>query len=1064
MKYTRSALGLLAAQYRSVLKKCLLFNLGLFAFFGVISAPASAATDIDTWSDLQTSLTTGNADVVITDNLTANTVISVDNQTNIADLNGKTISGTENIATGMHFRGGSLTFKNGGVISGLEYNGVLGLIELNGTALTMTDGDWTFENNISSWGALDITQNAAAVTADVSSLTFNNNNSGVQGGALRHTAVTDSSNYTSTFTADTITFSNNSVVATSFSGSGGAVLNAAGNLLLLGGNNTFDGNKMEATVAETRYYKVGGGAIANQSSSYLAANFTLGKDTESTNTFTGNSSVTNGGAIMNRAVDEDQDADFIINGTTTFENNSATINGGAIYNIAQNDHIANVTLNGISTFSANTAENGGAIYNTGTLTLADAASFIDNSATSQGGAIYNEGELTISAVTQDASFSGNTANGAANDIYSLGAVNLNAAEGKNISLEGGIDGMDYDLKINQETTGTVLFGGNVNNAKTVEIAGGKVQNKAAMTTASWQNAGTFENTEGGSLEVTDGKIENLSGAVLTSDITKLLSDIHNEGTLNLFSASSVRATNTNNISGNGITNINGDTNLGTSKISGNAVNVIGGTLSVSSADNFDNTVSLTAQSGSTVDIADNTVTLKAAMFKSNSTLKLKIENADRYGSIVADTINVEKNAKLSAVLSQSAAAIGTPVTYQLLSSADSSFVDNFDYTFENNMFKFEKVGTSGQYRVITEKTAADVVKEYGGTKTNQAAAAAWVDGGDFSESATAQKIADDLIELAQTDGAGLKKNLTILAPNDAPVVQEVSVSQNNKLFNAVNTQLARTNEYGISSGDSGMYSLKGISVWATPYYGESKLQKRKEFYGFNTDSAGVVGGIEKQFTSHTKAGIGMQYDRTDVKGYNRKDDIDTWAGFVYAEYQPSKWFMNGIASYSHADYDEKKHTLGQTVKADYNAEIYGLQALTGYEVSYMTPQTGLRYYHIKRDGYTDSAAQSVGSKNLDILTGVLGVKMQSPCGQFRPEMYFGLTYDFISDRDNALVTLPNGSNYAVHGKRLNRMGAEFHAGLATDLTSNLTANIGYLGAYREDYQNHTGMLEMKYMF
>ena len=31
MKYSRSALGLLNAQYKSVLKKCLLINLGLFA-------------------------------------------------------------------------------------------------------------------------------------------------------------------------------------------------------------------------------------------------------------------------------------------------------------------------------------------------------------------------------------------------------------------------------------------------------------------------------------------------------------------------------------------------------------------------------------------------------------------------------------------------------------------------------------------------------------------------------------------------------------------------------------------------------------------------------------------------------------------------------------------------------------------------------------------------------------------------------------------------------------------------------------------------------------------------
>ena len=45
MKYTRNALGLLNAQYRSVLKKCLLINLGLFAL-GVGVSTANAAVTL----------------------------------------------------------------------------------------------------------------------------------------------------------------------------------------------------------------------------------------------------------------------------------------------------------------------------------------------------------------------------------------------------------------------------------------------------------------------------------------------------------------------------------------------------------------------------------------------------------------------------------------------------------------------------------------------------------------------------------------------------------------------------------------------------------------------------------------------------------------------------------------------------------------------------------------------------------------------------------------------------------------------------------------------------------
>ena len=47
MKYTKSALGLLNTRYRSVLRKCLLINLGLFALGAVAATPAMAA---DTWT------------------------------------------------------------------------------------------------------------------------------------------------------------------------------------------------------------------------------------------------------------------------------------------------------------------------------------------------------------------------------------------------------------------------------------------------------------------------------------------------------------------------------------------------------------------------------------------------------------------------------------------------------------------------------------------------------------------------------------------------------------------------------------------------------------------------------------------------------------------------------------------------------------------------------------------------------------------------------------------------------------------------------------------------------
>ncbi|MBR2137296.1 MAG: autotransporter outer membrane beta-barrel domain-containing protein [Alphaproteobacteria bacterium] len=60
--------------------------------------------------------------------------------------------------------------------------------------------------------------------------------------------------------------------------------------------------------------------------------------------------------------------------------------------------------------------------------------------------------------------------------------------------------------------------------------------------------------------------------------------------------------------------------------------------------------------------------------------------------------------------------------------------------------------------------------------------------------------------------------------------------------------------------------------------------------------------------------------------------------------------------------------------------------------------------------------------------------------------------------------MANGASYTVHGKRLPRFGVEFNAGLTAELTDRLSANVNYLGAYRDDYQDHTGLIGLKYIF
>ena len=120
-----------------------------------------------------------------------------------------------------------------------------------------------------------------------------------------------------------------------------------------------------------------------------------------------NNSAANGGALL-----------LFNNGHATLSNvklcgNSATNGGGAIYIW---DNTSSLVANAGTEFTDNRAKNGGAIYNGGTLTLADGTTVAGNSA-DIGGGLYSTKNAVIST---GCTFANNTATEQAADIYITG--------------------------------------------------------------------------------------------------------------------------------------------------------------------------------------------------------------------------------------------------------------------------------------------------------------------------------------------------------------------------------------------------------------------------------------------------------------------------------------------------------------------------------------------------------------------------------------------------------------------------------------------------------------------
>lgn len=472
---------------------------------------------------------------------------------------------------------------------------------------------------------------------------------------------------------------------------------------------------------------------------------------------------------------------------------------------------------------------------------------------------------------------------------------------------------------------------------------------------------------------------------------------------------------------------------------------------------------------------------EGVFFADNSTLAFTVTDKDTYGKIKANYIKISENGtNLNMTLNGAALAKGETTTLKLFNGADSAEAEvegKFANLSQNSRYEFVDNG-DGTFKVTSVASAADTVADAGGSANNAGTAEAWDSVSASNSSPVAATVTEKLAQLSNSTNAAEQKAyvdaLTAVAPEVAPMVQKTQTETANQVFGAVSTRLTGGS---ISTGGEGMASGDNIfkrgAMWVQGLFNKSKLDDTSKAKGFDADSNGIAFGAEKFVTDDTKVGIGYAYTNTDIDGFMRDTDVDTHTAILYGEYKPSNWYVNGIATYGWSDYEESKSVAGVGVKADYDVETFGLQAMTGYDMNVnglgITPEAGLRYVHIKQDAYKDSADQRISANDSDILTGVIGAKVSknfelSNGMNIKPEARIAATYDLFNDDVNSVVTLANGSAYAVDGEALDRFGMEFGAGVTAEVNDKVELSLGYEGKFREDYQDHTGLINAKYKF
>ncbi|MBR3654680.1 MAG: autotransporter domain-containing protein [Elusimicrobia bacterium] len=523
---------------------------------------------------------------------------------------------------GAIFSNGTLTvdnveFKNNKLQEdGDTYGGAV-YIGKGGTA-TITNS--TFEGNYADRsGAL--ATGTKSINVEITSTTFKDNTSKVQGAVGIFNAGQ----------LNNVTFENNrSTEEDTTEGAGALFVGAEGKVEVT--SSTFKNNVSASD----------GGAIGTRAAE--DANNSAAKLDVTGSIFTGNQAAGNGGAINNYLYNSNTQDGYVYVGDSKFEGNDAA-NGGAIYNSGETDKAGNIAKMYIenSTFTANTAsENGGAIYNAGTM-------------------IINNSE-----------FSGNTADGDGNDIYNVGDLSFSSGT---ITMEGGIAGEgkttvgEEATLINKEEStisqkeiniyGTIMNNNETDNAiisddMLIEENGSVTTNASALSvTNGIVNRGTMTFTGGKNMNAIDSEFDGYGRIEIAGDVENA-AEIYQETVV---------------VTSGKLTN-DADTNIITTYLTNNTEIVNNGTISPTNMTNESNA------------LIDNAGEIHAYYMtnKTNATINNKENGTIDTSTMINETsgtINNESDFNVSALFESSGTVTNSgTITSGALTNYESGIINN----------------------------------------------------------------------------------------------------------------------------------------------------------------------------------------------------------------------------------------------------------------------------------------------------------------------------------------------------------------------------------------------------
>ena len=282
---------------------------------------------------------------------------------------------------------------------------------------------------------------------------------------------------------------------------------------------------------------------------------------------------------------------------------------------------------------------------------------------------------------------------------------------------------------------------------------------------------------------------------------------------------------------------------------------------------------------------------------------------------------------------------------------------------------------------------------------------------------------------------------------------------------------------GMNSGDD---VVANNGMWFSVRFTEAEQDKRDSVVGFDSDTAGLSIGIDREF-GDTVLGFAYTRGTTDADANDNSADFDMTDNLfsLYGSYDAGAWYSEAILSAGFGSVDGERHVGSDVYASDYDSNSYNAKVEMGMKLNQqgwqINPLFALQYSVKEYDSYTETGsgdlALSVKSQEYSTFTAGLGAAIQKEFqrnwGTFTPEFRGTVNYDIENDRIVSTANFVGGSTSFV-AKGVEPSETSWDLGAALTVASlgeeNVSFRVGYDYSGREDFEAHSFTGKIRFEF